>query len=225
MLDRLRCLYGRYVCTVKLSTHVSSSSKVITDCWRVTYEKDNGQSVRDELARSIDNKNIDPKSFQSPQTTAKKRSGKTKGAPTTQNLPFIHHIFEFPTIETLALASEAELISLGMGYRAKFIHDTASILATKEGGGRAWLNGLRDMGDSIEVSTACAGSKKIVSGVKRIRDGSMKEDTAIVEEGRVSIEGKKGSSRLLVRKLLMEFPGVGPKVADCVALFSLNQSG
>ena len=28
-----------------------------------------------------------------------------------------------------------------------------------------------------------------------------------------------------VRTMLMECPGVGPKVADCVALFSLDQSG
>jgi N-glycosylase/DNA lyase len=37
------------------------------------------------------------------------------------------------------------------------------------------------------------------------------------------LHGLKNMSRLEVRKQLLELPGVGPKVADCVALFSLDQ--
>jgi N-glycosylase/DNA lyase len=138
MLDRLRCRYGRYVCTVKLSTYVSGS-KISNDCWRVSYEEDDGQSIRDKLAtalcdkeveniiekESINGKSIDSKSVQ----TTKKHSVKAKGPPSS----LIHHLFEFPTIEALALASEVELIALGMGYRAKFIRDTALLLAAKKG--------------------------------------------------------------------------------------------
>jgi 3-methyladenine DNA glycosylase/8-oxoguanine DNA glycosylase len=222
MLDRLRCRYGRYICTVTLSTYVSGCSKVSTDCWRVSYEEDNGQSVREELARALGNKEgessiekestinkkIDSKSFQK---ITSEKSMKTKGTSSTQKFsPIIHHLFEFPTIETLALASEMELMTLGMGYRAKFIRDTALLLAAKKGGGKAWLNSLRNIQDEY------VDKEKVIKGVKRTRNGCTKE-----ERGGASTEGEKGSSRLLVRKLLMEFPGVGPKVADCVALFSL----
>ena len=55
----------------------------------------------------------------------------------------VYHFFEFPSIESLAQASEAELRSLGMGYRARFIKGTAELLAAKPCGGAQWLLELR----------------------------------------------------------------------------------
>ena len=52
MLDRLRCRYGRYICTVKFSTD-SSNDTSGTDCWLVSYEEDNGQSVRYDFVMII----------------------------------------------------------------------------------------------------------------------------------------------------------------------------
>ena len=55
----------------------------------------------------------------------------------------MYHFFEFPSIDSLAQATEAELRSLGMGYRARFIKGTAELLAAKPGGGTQWLLELR----------------------------------------------------------------------------------
>ena len=55
----------------------------------------------------------------------------------------VYHFFEFPSIDSLAQATEAELRSLGMGYRARFIKGTAELLAAKPGGGAQWLLDLR----------------------------------------------------------------------------------
>jgi len=276
MLDRLRCRYGRYICTVKFSPDPSNSgSSVSTDCWQVVRAEDNGQSVREELARSLllspsaastavsplpslikeeisiklekndiklDKSSIKSEeistlkdfngdldlndSFQSPRTSAKAK----KGTPTQETAPLIHHLFEFPTIENLALASEKELRALGMGYRAKFISGTASLLAGKEGGGKLWLNNIRNMGDNVEVkaerpnpqSIGYVKEEKSIRGVKRVHDEDHNAVDMVTEH---ASEGMEDSSRLLVQKLLMECPGVGPKVADCVALFSLDQTG
>lgn len=81
--------------------------------------------------------------------------------------------YTFPGVEVLAAASDAELRSLGMGYRADYIRRSAQLVEAR---GVEWLWGLRS-------------------------------------EGRAE-----------VRAQLCELPGVGPKVADCVALFSLDQA-
>ena len=82
--------------------------------------------------------------------------------------------YTFPSVQALAAASDAELRSLGMGYRADYIRRSAQLVETR---GVAWLWRMR---------------------------AAAKED---------------------VRRELCELPGVGPKVADCVALFSLDQAG
>jgi N-glycosylase/DNA lyase len=82
--------------------------------------------------------------------------------------------YTFPSVEALAAADEADLRSLGMGYRAAFMRQTASIILDK---GSEWLPKLRDVNDPEAV-----------------------------------------------RAMLCELSGVGPKVADCVALFSLDQT-
>ena len=82
--------------------------------------------------------------------------------------------YTFPSVQRLAAASDAELRSLGMGYRADYIRRSAQLVETR---GVEWLWGMR---------------------------AAEKEE---------------------VRRGLCELPGVGPKVADCVALFSLDQAG
>mmetsp|Transcript_20346 Transcript_20346/g.65595 ORF Transcript_20346/g.65595 Transcript_20346/m.65595 type:complete len:271 (+) Transcript_20346:1009-1821(+) len=49
---------------------------------------------------------------------------------------------------------------------------------------------------------------------------------AVLERGgRTWLESLRGMPRLEVQRALCELPGVGPKVADCIALFALEQHG
>jgi len=83
-------------------------------------------------------------------------------------------IFSFPTLASLANATEDELRGLGYGYRAKFIIETRNLLV--ECGGNDFLLNLRTRQDSAAVQAE-----------------------------------------------LTKFSGIGRKVADCIALFSLDQ--
>ena len=62
--------------------------------------------------------------------------------PTPSSTPF--HLFSFPTIDTLASADEEALKALGMGYRAKFIINTAK--KVQAFGGQQWLEYLEELG-------------------------------------------------------------------------------
>ncbi|KAI5054980.1 hypothetical protein GOP47_0030125 [Adiantum capillus-veneris] len=81
----------------------------------------------------------------------------------------------FPTLDTLAEVTEADLRKAGFGYRAKYIVGAVKELQLKKGGGEEWLYSLRG----------------------RTLDDTLAE--------------------------LCSLPGIGPKVAACIALFSLDQ--
>mmetsp|Transcript_295 Transcript_295/g.635 ORF Transcript_295/g.635 Transcript_295/m.635 type:complete len:424 (-) Transcript_295:39-1310(-) len=59
--------------------------------------------------------------------------------------------FSFPKLENLAKASEEELRALGLGYRSKYVHRTASFLVDE--GGEPWLFDLRNV-DHKEAQAA-----------------------------------------------------------------------
>ncbi|MEM0357921.1 MAG: DNA glycosylase [Candidatus Bathyarchaeia archaeon] len=82
-----------------------------------------------------------------------------------------HVFYTFPTPQSLAKASLQELASCGLGYRAKYVMETA---------------------------------KRVVNG-------------------EFDIEELKVEPFEKARKKLLALPGVGPKVADCVLLFSLEK--
>jgi N-glycosylase/DNA lyase len=82
-------------------------------------------------------------------------------------------IFSFPTLEALSSATEDDLRSMGLGYRAKYITETRDLL--KECGGGEYLLNLR-----------------------------------------------KETNAQMVQDELIKFSGIGRKVADCIALFSLD---
>ena len=82
-------------------------------------------------------------------------------------------LYSFPTLESLAGATEAELRDMGLGYRAKYIVETRDLLV--ESGGDDFLLKLRTQNDAQ-----------------------------------------------VVQEELIKFSGIGRKVADCVALFSLD---
>jgi N-glycosylase/DNA lyase len=80
--------------------------------------------------------------------------------------------YTFPECETLASASEQDLLDCGLGYRTKYVLET---------------------------------SRK-------------------VRQNGINLEHLKKLSYTEAKKTLMDFPGVGAKVADCVLLFSLDKT-
>lgn len=104
---------------------------------------------------------------------------------------------DFPPPERLAEDAdvEARLRSLGFGYRAKYIYQTAVIVAERREKG--WLNSLRN-------------PEAPAFGVPE----------ADADDGEMPPEGRSGYRE--AREALLELQGVGPKVADCVTLMGLG---
>jgi len=100
---------------------------------------------------------------------------------------------DFPEPQALAYDGvEAKLRALGFGYRAKYLHQTACMVASKPAG---WLDSLRN-------------PEAPVLGTKP-RPG-----------GEWSAEGREGYRA--AHEQLLTLQGVGPKVADCVCLMGLG---
>ncbi|RDW83757.1 8-oxoguanine glycosylase OGG1 [Aspergillus mulundensis] len=90
---------------------------------------------------------------------------------------------------------EARLRSLGFGYRAKYIYQTAVIVAKQKESG--WLNSLRN------PEAPAFGVEAVVG-----------------QEEEMPPEGRSGYRE--AHEKLLELQGVGPKVADCVSLMGLG---
>ena len=88
---------------------------------------------------------------------------------------------------------EAHLRQLGFGYRAKYIHQTAVMIANEHEPG--WLDSLRN-------------PESPVRGCKVASAGDMRP------------EGREGYRTAHAELLALQ--GVGPKVADCVCLMGLG---
>ncbi|KZF25862.1 hypothetical protein L228DRAFT_242235 [Xylona heveae TC161] len=113
--------------------------------------------------------------------------------------PLIGHIgsqpfHDFPSPDALTNKKvEQHLRELGFGYRAKYLHQTALIVANDRDKG--WLDGLRNPeSPAFGLSSSSAGPMK--------------------EQGR---DGYRAA-----HEQLLALQGVGPKVADCVCLMGLG---
>ena len=109
---------------------------------------------------------------------------------------------DLPSPEALAAAgseTEPALRALGFGYRARYIADTARLVALERPTG--WLPGLRNPSNP-GLGTAAEDVK------------------SSVEKGN-AISPTPASYRA-AHEALLELPGVGPKVADCVCLMGLG---
>ncbi len=185
MLDRLKLHYGSYSCSiVPADPSTPGQHKVIV------FDAD---ELKKQLAVTDGDKSNEPEPVvddSSPVKTplsGKKRNREVSAStasPSTPNLfnnnkgaSNVVHLYNFPTINSIAQAEEADLRALGMGYRAKFLRGSG--IKALELGGSQWLEDLRRAGPT---------------------------------------------ARLHVNEQLQQLPGVGRKVADCVALFSLDQT-
>lgn len=113
--------------------------------------------------------------------------------------PLIGHLdskpyHDMPTPSALSKPGvEAHLRQLGFGYRAKYLHQTAVIVAKERGNG--WLDSLRNPESPVL---------------------GFKPSTA----GELLPGGRKGYCA--AHKELLALQGVGPKVADCICLMGLG---
>ncbi|KAF7510744.1 hypothetical protein GJ744_006110 [Endocarpon pusillum] len=103
-----------------------------------------------------------------------------------------YHDFPIPSALT-GKNVEAHLRELGFGYRAKYIHQTAVMVANERSPG--WLDSLRNPESPI------LGTKKSPAG-------------------EWTLEGRDGYRS--AHEALLDLQGVGPKVADCVCLMGLG---
>ncbi|KAI9838430.1 MAG: 8-oxoguanine glycosylase ogg1 [Sclerophora amabilis] len=102
--------------------------------------------------------------------------------------------YEMPPASALTGAQvESHLRQLGFGYRAKYIHQTAVMIAEERPSG--WLDGLRNPESPVFDKTPTPA-------------------------GDVEQAGREGYRR--AHESLLELQGVGPKVADCVCLMGLG---
>lgn len=102
------------------------------------------------------------------------------------------HDMPAPTALT-APGVEAHLRQLGFGYRAKYLHRTAVMVAQEHGFG--WLNTLRNPESPILSAKP--------------------SDAGVMLPG-----GREGYRK--AHESLLGLQGVGPKVADCVCLMGLG---
>lgn len=101
---------------------------------------------------------------------------------------------DFPSPEALTGDEvEGRLRGLGFGYRAKYIYQTAVMVAQERDKG--WLNSLRN-------------PESPAFGIEPSPGGEMRP------------EGREGYCE--AHEKLLELQGVGPKVADCVCLMGLG---
>ena len=112
--------------------------------------------------------------------------------------PLLGHLDElpyhdFPSPQVLAKDGvEAKLRSLGFGYRAKYLYQTACMVVEKPD---AWLDCLRNPESPVLGAKASSG-------------------------GEWAAEGREGYRA--AHEELLALQGVGPKVADCVCLMGLG---
>lgn len=227
MLDKIRSTYGEFRCSVVGSEEGG---------WRVVYDMPPKAVIETSSSTSSSSSSSSTSLSPSMATPAKKRKGAEAAdgdeedgdeeqvgddeLPSTEAAGKPLHFFSFPTAQTLAAVTEEDLRKLGTGYRAKFIKNSAATL--EELGGLPWLLALRkgrpETPDAVpEVAPEIEGEA---------------EDEAAAKKPKKSPKGGKAKAkanvvlcdRLWVQDQLQRFPGVGRKVADCVAVFSLDQA-
>jgi N-glycosylase/DNA lyase len=177
MLDRLRFHYGKYICSL---IPIVEGKTPNTVQWKLVYSAPT-EAGNDQIKSPMPSKSKTKKrtKIENEDDDIDNENENEEPLETSGLSPI--HLYEFPTIESLAAVTEDHMRTLGMGYRAKFLINSAKYLDAQPNGGNQWLQSLRD----ASVSS---------------------------------------SSRLEVQTKLQELPGVGRKVADCVALFSLDQA-
>lgn len=216
LLDKLKRAYGSYICSVVPGLGQGKYNVVIVDAPPVilpnlqSNPSESGDLSDDEKEASLGTPSRKRPTAASPmsspaQTITTPGENNNKGASTTV------HLFSFPTPSALAAACESGLRSLGTGYRAKYLYGSA--IRCEALGGLPWLLSLR----APNLATNF-GLTPVIQQMQDLPQAKQKK------KQQSEISAHQPLHRLYVREQLQQLPGVGPKVADCVAVFSLDQS-
>ena len=204
MLDRLKRTYGTYVCSVVPD---GDSYKVVKVAKPPVIEVGESGIDASLFVASPQKTPLRSSKLAEAETSLEEASLTPRGGGGGADRNAIH-LFDFPSVQDLAAASEADLRALGMGYRAKFLKGSAEKVL--ELGGPSWLQGLR-VDSRRSAETVQDEEEEEDRSKKKGKKGKKKESVSL-------------SHRLWVNEQLQLLPGVGRKVADCVAVFSLDQS-
>ncbi len=241
MLEKLRRRYGRFVCSVQAikvsEVHLGHSIDLPLPQWSPPGLSMD-ECIQEQYKWVV---NYDVPNLTSTESTSSDRS-------------LSYDLYEFPTVAALAEASEDDLRALGMGYRAKYIINSAKLVRSKcaalstnivDGvknekaepsvvdldNGAMWFEHLRHLAREARCHSTSTSTIKTEDSflplikIKQEHDAVVKLEpgSANVHED-LAMSQRIDAARMQVQALLLELPGVGRKVADCVALFSLDQT-
>lgn len=125
----------------------------------------------------------------------------------------------FPGPEALAGPGvEARLRELGFGYRARYIAETAQVVAHEKGA--AWLTGQRNPAAGLAWWSSSSSSRP--PGPSATTTTTPSDMDARHTPPPPSDDEEPVPSYRRAHEQLLLLPGVGPKVADCVCLMGLG---
>jgi N-glycosylase/DNA lyase len=225
MLDRLKRAYGRYCCTVEL---VEGQYRVVISpeppvlhaaSFSAAAAAAEGSDDEQEVAQATGTPSSSRKRAAAEQAASPSKSpAAAVGENNNKGSSTVVHLFSFPSPLQLAAAQEGHLRALGMGYRAKFLQGSAEKI--QELGGPSWLLGLR----SPEASSRAAAAELLPAVVAPETSSSPSPSKKGPKAKKDKLAPEPLAHRLYVNQQLQQLPGVGPKVGDCVAVFSLDQA-
>lgn len=129
----------------------------------------------------------------------------------------------FPSPESLAQPGvEEQLRALGFGYRAKYIHQTAIMLCERCSSATGPLSDLNGAMKSEPQPVGGHASLMMPDTVTQVFPSS---NAGVQTSGMVYqyLYGLRSLSYAEAREELLRLQGVGPKVADCILLMSMDQ--
>ena len=143
----------------------------------------------------------------------------------------INEFYTFPTWDKLSSITESDLKNLGLGYRANYI--ATSVKLIKDNGGEDWIRGLRIQNNSEvkrskeEEKIELSSSKNKLQDLSTVYNSSLNSASKTTEWNDSKMksnctDSNNNNNLLAVREKLLTLKGVGKKVADWIALFSMN---